>query len=72
MTLTRNAIEVFGVLRESDEHELDVTQIAVRSRLSWQQVKGGLRQLCNYGLVGRRRLSRELVLFSLEKARRDG
>lgn len=65
MTLTRNAVAVFGVLREADEHELDVTQIAVRSRLPYRQVQGGLRQLRGYGLVARRRLHRELVLFSL-------
>ena len=40
--MTRSAVEVFGVIRFADEHELEPHVIAVRARLSKGQVSAAV------------------------------
>lgn len=62
--LPSRAVEVFGVIRQADEHELEVWQIAVRARLPHRQVSVATRDLCRHGLVCRRYVGRR-ALFSI-------
>jgi len=62
--LTENAVEVFGVLRFSDEIELQIHEIAVKARMSKWTVASAMRELRDLGLVSRRREGR-VTYFSV-------
>ena len=65
--MTRSAVEVFGVIRFADEHELEPHVIAVRARLSKGQVSAAVRDLCALGVLVRGR-SEGRVVFRMARS----